>query len=140
MCLMLGLLPCKYMYIYIHFARSCLLFQDIPVNPEKDFPDIHADVTGSHGQKLFKVDKSHGRVFLPEQVLEQDEGLTRPITLADEESLVSGCISECPQEVKEPQEVVRRLDTPEPEKGTELHVSVYSLHCINEVSGSTKTR
>ena len=68
--------------------------QDIPVNPERDFPDIHVDVTGSHGQKIFGVDKSHGRIYLPEQLLERENGPRCRDTRANEEARVAGCLEE----------------------------------------------
>ena len=39
------------------------------IKPDKDFPDLHLCVTGSHGHDLFKVAPNHGCIFLPEQLV-----------------------------------------------------------------------
>ena len=92
--------------------------QDIHIDPEKDFPDIHLDVTGSHGQELFPVEKSRGRIYLPEQVLLSEGGSTCLVTGAKEENLVAGSVSGnsftggmSPEEIKEQQEAMRGYET-----------------------------
>ena len=39
------------------------------IKPDKDFPDVHLCVTGSHGHELFRVAPNHGRIYLPEQLV-----------------------------------------------------------------------
>ena len=39
------------------------------IKPEKDFPDLHLCVTGSHGHELFRIAPNHGRIYLPEQLV-----------------------------------------------------------------------
>ena len=39
------------------------------IKPDKDFPDLHFCVTGSHGHDLFRVAPNHGRIYLPEQLV-----------------------------------------------------------------------
>ena len=39
------------------------------IKPDKDFPDLHLDVTGSHGHDLFRVAPNHDRIYLPEQLV-----------------------------------------------------------------------
>ena len=39
------------------------------IKPDKDFPDLHLCVTGSHGHDLFRVAPNHDRIYLPEQLV-----------------------------------------------------------------------
>ena len=61
------------------------------------------------------MEKSHGRIYLPEQLLLWGDGSVRPVTGASEQNLVAGSISPnrftkgmSPEEIKE-QQVTRKV-------------------------------
>ena len=39
------------------------------IKHDKDFPNVHLRVTGSHGQQFFRIAPNHSRIYLPEQLV-----------------------------------------------------------------------